>query len=99
MSRIGTTVGAGLAAALLAALAWGAPAAWAGANSCDYNGQRYEEGAVICQAGLVNLCMNGVWQSKSSFCNGTPDGAPLGGYGGNAQPEVIVVPPAPQNQY
>jgi hypothetical protein len=93
MSRIGKAAGAALAAAMLSAVAFGVPAALAGANSCDYNGQRYEEGSVICQAGVVNVCMNGVWQTKGSFCNGTPDGAPLGGYGYTAGGQPVVIPP------
>ena len=75
-----------------AAAAWMASAVptRAGANNCTYNGQDYGEGAVICQAGLLNLCMNGVWQSKGSFCNGTPDGAVVGG--GGSLPVIIEVP-------
>ncbi len=65
----------------------------AGANRCSYNGQVYAEGLVICQAGLLNLCMNGEWQSKGSFCNGTPDGAVVGG-GGGAAPVIIEAPAA-----
>ncbi|HZR85078.1 MAG TPA: hypothetical protein VFD92_28540 [Candidatus Binatia bacterium] len=78
----------GLAAAA-AVLGSAAPAA-AGANRCMYNGVEYGEGVVICQAGLLNLCMNGEWQSKGGVCDGTPDGAVVSGAGGAA----VAPPPA-----
>ena len=92
------------AVAIAAALA-GAQPAWALATRCMYEGQVYGEGAVICQAGMTALCMNGEWQTKSTFCNGTPDGAAIGGggYVGGGAPggvEVIEVPvpePPPQD--
>jgi hypothetical protein len=91
MTRRRSGVGIAAAALVVAALLAGAVPASAGANRCMYNGQEYEEGTLICQAGLVNLCMNGVWQSKGSFCNETPDGGVIGGGGGSA-PVVIEVP-------
>lgn len=41
----------------------GAAVAIAQDQGCDYEGRRYEEGATVCQAGLQQNCVNGIWQS------------------------------------
>ena len=81
-----------VAPVIAAACLCAAAAAHAGANNCSYNGREYAEGVVICQAGLRNLCMNGEWQSKD-FCNGTPDGAIVGG---NVGGERVIEVPVPR---
>ncbi len=67
-----------VAAAMLVAGPLHAVSAHAGANRCTYNGREFEQGAMICQAGLEQLCMNGEWQNQGRFCSGVPDGAMLG---------------------
>lgn len=32
-------------------------------QGCNYEGRRYQEGATVCQSGLQQNCVNGVWQS------------------------------------
>ena len=50
-----------------------APYAAAQSQGCTYEGQRYEEGMTICQAGLKQNCVNGTWQSLDGARCGAGD--------------------------
>jgi len=47
------------------ALAMGLAAgtAWAQGQACLYEGQTFPEGSEVCQAGLLQNCVNGEWQN------------------------------------
>ena len=42
-------------------------------QSCEYNGQAYANGTIMCQMGRMMRCMNGSWTFWGKNCN-NPDG-------------------------
>lgn len=47
-------------------------------GACVYEGRRYASGFAICQAGQIQTCVGGEWQSNGSFCDGSANGASYG---------------------
>ncbi len=47
-------------------------------GTCLYNDRAYATSVAVCQAGLVQLCVGGEWQTTGRFCDGVPDGQTLG---------------------
>ncbi|MEW6271928.1 MAG: hypothetical protein AB1689_21815 [Thermodesulfobacteriota bacterium] len=46
-------------------------------GTCMYNGRSYASSVAVCQAGQVQICVGGEWQSHGQFCQ-LPDGATVG---------------------
>jgi hypothetical protein len=61
-------------------------------GTCLYNGRSYATSVAVCQAGQVQVCVGGEWQSHGQFCqqpDGTPMGVPILG------PGQVMVNPGP----
>jgi len=71
-------------------LATAAPAAWAQEQACLYEGKTYPEGSTVCQAGLLQTCVNGEWQSPGggARCDQNADDEVVGEGVPGAQPMV-----------
>ncbi|HZR85079.1 MAG TPA: hypothetical protein VFD92_28545 [Candidatus Binatia bacterium] len=65
------------AACALVLVAFAPRGAAASKGDCRYRGRTIAQGVAVCQAGLVQLCMNGEWQDQGRFCS-APDGSVLG---------------------
>jgi len=50
-------------ATAIALLLAGATRAASQNQGCIYEGESYPEGSAVCQSGLTQTCMNGIWQS------------------------------------
>jgi hypothetical protein len=68
----------GAIGAMLVLGAAAAPALAQGDESCRYGERRYASGMVICQAGQVQTCVGGEWQTTGAFCDGGRNGAYVG---------------------
>ncbi|HEY8514506.1 MAG TPA: hypothetical protein VIS07_03225 [Candidatus Binatia bacterium] len=70
-------------------------------GSCLYNGRRYANSVAVCQAGQVQVCVGGEWQTQGRFCqepDGTILGVPILGPGQvNVAPGPPPMPPAEED--